>query len=170
MTSQVDRIQIHAMPPAAPGHCALCGTTQGPVIDFGMNMEFFGVIYFCVENCLVNIANAFDYHSPRQWKMLMNQMENQRQEINELRDENEQLRTSIDSLAGLSIISSIDSTPEFDVDKVLEEPEPEPDRNPDQLAFDFSAGEDGLTEQNDERGPTSIHYDDNELEKFFDSI
>lgn len=156
MTTQLDRIQVVDAPPAAPGHCALCGTTEGPMVDFGMNVEFYGVVYFCVDNCLVQLANSFDYHSPRQWKMVMNQVENQRDEINQLRDQNEQLRHAIDSFTPLSSLQHVGSVPELDVDALYHEPEPESG----QLAFDFSEPGDGSSQQVDERRPADVLRDD----------
>lgn len=172
MTSQLSRVQIVDAPPELPGKCAVCGTTQGPMIDFGMFMEFYGYVYFCVESCMVEIANAFDYHSPRQWKMMMNQVEDQRNEINELRDQNEQLRVAVDSLAPLASLHLIDSVPELDVDEVLKEPESEPE----QLSFDFDgesergeAGEEGSTQQNDEPRPSYLR-DDLSIDDFLADI
>lgn len=156
MTNALSRIQVVDAPPAAPGHCALCGTTQGPMVDFGMNMEFYGVIYFCIENCLVELANSFDYHSPRQWKMLMNQIDDQREELNKLRDQNEQLLNTIDHINSYRGISPVDRVPELDMEQVLTEPSPEPE----QLAFDFSEEGDGSSEQVDEQRPADLLSDD----------
>lgn len=165
MTSSLGRIQIVDAPPAAPGHCAICGTTQGPMVDFGMNVEFFGVIYFCVAGCLVELANSFDYHSPRQWKMVMNQIKDQQDELNQLRDQNEQLRSDLGSISRLSGLSSISRVPELDVDALREEPQ--------QLSFDFdggdSEGESRPTQQNDEPGPTDVR-DDFSVDDFLRNI
>lgn len=155
MTSGVSRIQIVEAPPAAPGHCALCGTTRGPMVDFGMELEFFGVVYFCIENCLTELANSFEYHSPRQWKMLMNQIDDQRNELNQLRDQNEQLRSDLGSIARLSGLSDISRTPELDVDSLRQEPE--------QLSFDFNSGDSEREERpaksNDEPGSSDVRDD-----------
>lgn len=129
------------------------------MIDFGMDFEFYGVVYFCVDTCMVELANSFDYHSPRQWKMMMNQVEDQRDELNELRDQNEQLRNAIDSLTPLASLHLISSVPELDVDKVLAEPDPAPE----QLAFDFTEEGNGSSEPVDEQRPASVRHDDSEL-------
>lgn len=166
MTTQLDRIQVLDAPMAAPGHCAICGSTSGRMVDFGMNVEFYGVIYFCVDNCLVELANSFEYHSPRQWKMLMNQIEDQRDEINGLRDQNEQLRADMGALARISGLSDIDRTPELDVAAIAQEPDSEPK----QLSFDFTGGEESDTRQDDEPRSANILDNDDDLEKFFGSI
>lgn len=159
------RVQVVDAPPAAPGKCVICGTTSGPMIDIGMDMEFYGAIYFCVENCMVELANSFDYHSPRQWKMMMNQIEAQRDEINQLRDQNEQLRSAVDSLTPLASLYSVDRVPELDVAALYQESEPEPE----QLTFDFSEERDGSSEQVDERRSSDLR-DDVSIDDFLRDI
>lgn len=147
MTSLLDRFQlIEGTPPALPGKCAVCGTTAGPMIDFGLELDFYGVVYLCVDNCMVQLANAFEYRSPRQWRMLMNQINDQRDEINKLRDQNEQLTSALTAITAVSRIPSIDRTSELDVDAVSQDSE----QRSEQLAFDFAAGEDTDSKQNDE--------------------
>lgn len=174
MTASLDRIQIQEAPMAAPGHCALCGTTQGPVVDFGMEMEFYGVIYFCIDNCLVQLANAFDYHSPRQWKMMMAQINEQRDEINALRDENERLNIAINSLTDLSGRVPVNRTAELDLDEVLNDPIQESEPDPNQLSFDFTGGESSTPEQVAESGSTDLSDDatdnDDEFSRIFKDI
>lgn len=159
------RVQIVDAPPAAPGHCAICGTTTGPMVDIGLNLEFYGVVYFCVENCLVELALSFDYHSPRQWAKAVDQINAQRDEINQLRDQNEQLRSAIDSITPLTSPYSIDRVPELDVDALYKEPDPEPE----QLAFDFTEEGDRSSEQVDERRPADL-CDDVSIDDFLADI
>lgn len=42
-------------PQVAPANCAICGSVNRPVIDFQMQVEFYGAVYFCVE-CIVAAA------------------------------------------------------------------------------------------------------------------
>lgn len=168
--SLLSRIQVLEAPMAAPGHCAICGTSQGPVIDFGMFMEFYGVVYLCVENCMVELANSFDYHSPRQWKLAMDQVADQRQEINSLRDQNEQLRSTIISFNELSRLTHIDRTSEFDVDSLPANPSPRIPVDPEQLSFDFTDGEDAASKQDDEQRLTDVHHDDDDFESYFNNL
>lgn len=172
MTVSVGRIQIQEAPMAAPGHCALCGTTQGPVVDFGMEMEFYGVIYFCIDNCLVQLANSFDYHSPRQWKMMMAQINEQRDEINALRDENEQLNITINSLASLSERVPISRTAELDLDALNSAAEQESESDPNQLSFDFTGGEESTPEQVTKSGPSDVrvYASTDDLGEYFKDI
>lgn len=165
MTNALSRIQVVDAPPAAPGKCAVCGTTQGPMVDIGMNLEFYGVVYFCVDNCLVELANSFDYHSPRQWEMIMNQVEAQSGEISQLRDQNEQLRSAVDSLTPLASLHTIDRVPELDVDALYKQPEPDPE----QLAFDFSEEGNRSTEPSHERRSADLR-DDVSIDDFLRDI
>lgn len=55
------RIRILSLPVAAPGICCLCGSATKPVIDFGKNLDEFGAVYFCIEDCLREIADAMGY-------------------------------------------------------------------------------------------------------------
>lgn len=166
MTSQLSRIQILDAPMAAPGHCAICGGSVGQMVDFGMNVEFYGVIYFCVENCMVELANAFEYHSPRQWKMMMNQIEDQRNELNALRDRNEALENAMAASDRLHSFITPSRTPEFVMDLEPEEKRDEPE----QLSFDFTDGKDTAPKQDDERGSTDIFRDDSLDGLLFDDI
>jgi hypothetical protein len=44
------RFQVLDRPLAAPGKCACCGAVDRPVIDFGFDLDFYGVVYICVED------------------------------------------------------------------------------------------------------------------------
>ena len=41
-----------------PGTCIVCGSADKPVLDFGMSLEFHGVVYFC-RDCITEAALAF---------------------------------------------------------------------------------------------------------------
>lgn len=49
------RFKITERPFAAPGKCAVCGAVDRPVVDFGLNIEWYGRVYFCTE-CLTEVA------------------------------------------------------------------------------------------------------------------
>ena len=54
--SQINgRFQYLERPAALPGKCACCGAVDKPVIDFGFDLDFYGVIYLCVD-CLGEAA------------------------------------------------------------------------------------------------------------------
>lgn len=52
------RFQIYASPLVSPGKCAVCGAVNQPVIDFGLNIDFYGAVMLCVTNCLPEAAKA----------------------------------------------------------------------------------------------------------------
>lgn len=89
---------IQGSPPALPGCCISCGTTQGPFIDWGMQLEGYGAVYLCAAE-LLQISNELGYHSPGQWKTLMEEKNAQYAELSAVRDENEQLLVALDTLA-----------------------------------------------------------------------
>lgn len=159
VNTALSRIQVVEAPPAAPGHCAICGTTQGPMVDFGMDFEFYGVVYFCVDNCLVELANSFDYHSPRQWQAAVDYIERLKKERDELREQNDQLRSTVSSLNSFAGLAPIDRVPELDVDALHQEPESAPE----QLAFDFTEEGDGTPESNDERRSPDVFDDERDI-------
>lgn len=49
------RFQLLDRPLIAPGKCAVCGTTERAVVDFGAYVDWFGAIYLCVS-CLTEAA------------------------------------------------------------------------------------------------------------------
>lgn len=49
------RFQLMDRPLIAPGKCAVCGTTERAVVDFGAYVDWFGAIYLCVS-CLAEAA------------------------------------------------------------------------------------------------------------------
>lgn len=56
------RFTVYARPDAPPGRCIVCGATQRPVIDFGVDVEWadngYGRAYFC-EDCITEAASKF---------------------------------------------------------------------------------------------------------------
>lgn len=50
------RFKLLERPFAHPGKCAVCGATSRPVIDFDLDLEDYGVVYFCVQ-CLTQVAH-----------------------------------------------------------------------------------------------------------------
>lgn len=65
MTEQVlpellptSRFQIMPSPIVSPGKCAVCGAVDQPVIDFGLNIDFYGAVLICVTSCVPEAARA----------------------------------------------------------------------------------------------------------------
>lgn len=149
---------------ASPGKCSVCGTTSGSMIDWGMESDFYGVVYICVDTCFREIATILDYYSAGQVEHIKEQFENLTEAQTELVAYNKELENAVSALTDLRIIA--------------------PDGiNPDQLSFDFSVEKDtdaesGTNEgadsgnvkprarkersikQTDEQGSGSVHHDD----------
>ena len=86
------RIVVHNVPPAAPGKCVVCGfggKDDRVYIDFGFDLDFYGVVYFCSE-CMTEVANGIGFVSADQYVRM--QTENMK-----LHD---QLRTALDERDG----------------------------------------------------------------------
>jgi hypothetical protein len=52
------RFSILERPILSPGVCAVCGTAERQVVDFGLDLEFYGRVYFC-RDCTIQIGTAF---------------------------------------------------------------------------------------------------------------
>lgn len=42
------RFKVVPEPNIMPGKCAVCGGVRGPVVDFGLNIQFYGAVFLCV--------------------------------------------------------------------------------------------------------------------------
>ena len=42
------RFRILDEPNIMPGKCAVCGGVRGPVVDFGLNIQYYGAVMLCV--------------------------------------------------------------------------------------------------------------------------
>jgi hypothetical protein len=141
----LDKVQlIQGTPPAAPGKCVVCGTTEGPQIDINFDIDFYGAVYFC-RNCLTQVANALEYKSPSQWRMAQEELQAKRDEIHKWRTMYDELKSALDSANVLrDFVSRIDglaSVPVEDTTKpaeVAEQP----------------------VKQNSKRRPSNVQHDD----------
>lgn len=53
------RFQTYPSPVSSPGKCAVCGAVDRPVVDFGMDIQFYGAVMFCFE-CMASAARTID--------------------------------------------------------------------------------------------------------------
>lgn len=51
------RFKYSERPMASPGKCAVCGAVDKPVIDFGMDLDFYGAVLMCTE-CIRGAAEV----------------------------------------------------------------------------------------------------------------
>lgn len=58
MTAQTSsRFKVLERPFVAPGKCAVCGAVDKPVVDFGFDLDWYGVVYFCLD-CMTEISKT----------------------------------------------------------------------------------------------------------------
>lgn len=50
------RFQYSDRPNVLPGKCAVCGSVERPVIDFGMQLDFYGAVLLCTT-CILEAAS-----------------------------------------------------------------------------------------------------------------
>lgn len=97
------RFQVLENPPSAPSKCAFCGIGHNDdgrrlFIDTSLDLDFYGVVYMC-STCLNEIAESLGYISNDKWDGLKLKLDHTQMENNELKGENEGLRTAIISLS-----------------------------------------------------------------------
>lgn len=56
------RFQWVERPVAAPGKCISCGSANRSCVDFGLNFDLYGAVYFC-EDCIGAAARVFGFKS-----------------------------------------------------------------------------------------------------------
>lgn len=153
------RARILNAPILAPGTCFLCGASRSDdrsYIDFGKDIDFVGVIYFC-SFCFTEIANQLGCLTPEQSIQLENELESARKRILEFETKDRALNDAIATLrnTGLFSDSSVPvagsiTTPAVD-QKSGERPQ---DSIQPELVFD---GTDNEPEQSDSKqGPSDL--------------
>ncbi len=77
----------------APGKCAGWGGYRETdhYIDFGLELDFYGVVYLCLEVCFIEVANQLGFLSP-------NQAESQEARIESYRGHTEVLQGKLTAL------------------------------------------------------------------------
>ncbi len=101
------RFQVSPVPVALPGKCVVCGSVGGDgrqFVDFGFDIDFYGVVYFC-SPCIAECARAVGFvphHEAVELQRLLGENENR---LREVLDECSNLRAAVDALtaAGYSI-------------------------------------------------------------------
>lgn len=148
--------RFHILKPTqlvGPGKCAVCGKFSGDhFIDFGLELDFYGVVYICVSDCFREMANLQEYFSPNQHKMALAELADKRDELNTALDKIEVLENVIYGLRSLG-----DSSASSSSDVVVVE-QPVEIQGPDNTKPAKSAKR--SDESVDERGSTDLLNDD----------
>lgn len=95
-----DRIQVLPRPIMSPGKCIVCGSADREVIDFGMDLEYYGVPYFCCA-CIIEAATKFDVVPGEHYRKLED-------ELNVLKANTEKVQQYVDDLSSDIARSSAD--------------------------------------------------------------
>lgn len=103
MEITLSKVQITNGCPAQPGCCAVCGTSTGRFIDFGLFLEFYGVVYICVDGCFRDLANTLGALTEQQSESL--QMQNQ-VFAEKIAQQAEKLAAYEDALRAITVINS----------------------------------------------------------------
>ena len=87
MSTSLSRFQIvEGNPPHLPHKCSVCGSISGTFIDFGLDLEFYGTVYLCVDNCIKQLTHELGYATPKQRALYQESESRLRKENNDLRD------------------------------------------------------------------------------------
>lgn len=139
-----DRIQVLEVPVALPAKCGICGFAGSDgrtYVDFGLDVDWYGVVYFC-STCFQTAGNALGYCSPAQTLELKIQVEGLLDKSQRVEAENARLRAALDA---------IDFLPRSDISssKAAKSEPKESDKN-----------ESGSSKSTAKSGPANIFEDD----------
>lgn len=152
----------------APGKCAGCGGfTKRRFVDFGLELDFYGVVYLCLEVCFTEVANKLGFLSPVQTQELNAKLKSYRGHFDVLQDKLSKLegvRDAIDSYHGGSSISDsvVESSDSGTVHQGSSDEGVEAEGPVDSGS---ETGQSGSPESIDVGGPPDVR-DDDSLEQF----
>jgi hypothetical protein len=118
------RIQILNTPVAAPGTCVICGSAgddNRSFIDFGLNIDYFGVIYFCTI-CFAEIAVACNFVDNTHYRELLQRNQELTEALEQAQLRNESLNDTFRKhFAGDSPVDTLrDTSDHYEVSRTLE--------------------------------------------------
>lgn len=99
------RFKAVEFPTALPGCCYTCRTHEGPFIDTGIQEDMFGAIYLCLK-CISEMANEFNFATPRQVESLNRRLQKRFEETQFLKSQNEALKEENNGLR-MAVASSV---------------------------------------------------------------
>lgn len=150
--------------PISPNKCMACGSFHGTFIDFGLNDDWYGAVYFC-SACVTDMASQLGYVSSNEKDKFIAKIDEYVEKIKELEKEKDVYKNAVAALEsfmrGNSDAGTISVTPV----EVIQTPVTE------QLSIDFesSGDEQRSVEQDDVKGSSSVR-DDDSLDQFINTI
>lgn len=152
----------------APGKCAGCGGfTKRRFVDFGLELDFYGVVYLCLEVCFTEVANKLGFLSPEQTIELKAKLSERAATILEqqlMLDKLEAVRDAIDNYRSGGVVATLasDSGDSGDVHQGSGDERVEAEGSVDSGS---ETGQSGSPESIDVGGPPDVR-DDDSLEQF----
>lgn len=101
------RFKILDYPHALPCKCVVCGSGGGDgrkFVDFGFDLDYYGVVYFCTT-CFTEPLNIQGWLSPPQVETIKAEMSLQETRLSEMEYENVRLRGALSQLDFLGTCS-----------------------------------------------------------------
>lgn len=158
MVDLLGRVQlVKGTPPAPPGKCVICGGVgdkDSEFIDFGFEIDFYGVIYFCMP-CIFEATSVLGLVSQQKYEDLQKQLELQEAAIKSLQLENGELYGVLGSLNKLSLFNSSASKQSDVVEVVQEQP-----KSTEQDSRKSTTAKPRLVKQVNESGSSSVRNND----------
>lgn len=127
MTYSLDRVRVvHGTPPASPGKCVICGNCgdkDSKFIDFGFDIDFYGVVYFC-KDCINQVLTILMYVPIEELEKVVSEKIEVQFKLEALEAQNKELLSVIDSLQRHGFAAPVTDPEQSDVvAPVPEEPE-----------------------------------------------
>lgn len=159
VTTKLGRVQlVIGTPPMSPGQCVICGTpgnSETQFIDTGWDVDFYGVVYFCMD-CIKEAAAVLSMVPVEKLTEAVDSLKATEFQLEALKDENESLRRVISDLRshGFSISDSVSDTDSSEpvVDERQEKSEP--------VSRKTDAAKSRSTKQTNVSGSTNVRVND----------
>lgn len=136
-----------------PGKCACCGTSRGTFVDWGTQIDWYGSVYLCLENCFREACNIFGFLNPAQADKLHEQTSKLLEDNFKLIHENGELKNAVASLNEL-LNSDSDLNRDYSSGSETESKKlPDP-------SGPVEKTKRRVDEQTNEQGSTSVQYND----------
>jgi hypothetical protein len=164
MHTALSKVQVYkGTPPCQPGKCAICGTCgdeNSEFLDFGLELDFYGVVYFCMTCVMSDVLDALDLVTRTRLIEVQDELEQEKFKYGALLTDNEELRGVLESLTrfrnSASDSGSDSDSEQFVVDEVIKEPESKPEP----AVRKTTATKSRPVKQANERGSTNVRNND----------
>jgi hypothetical protein len=156
----LDKVQfIKGTPPCQPGKCAICGNCgdgNSEFLDIGLELDYYGVVYFCSTCVYGDILKALDLVTREKYQELEGRLTEVTAEYLRLRIEKEELKNALGAVVNNF---SPPANPDSEQLNVVETPQPAT-QNTKPTSRKTTAAKSGPAKQNDESGSKRVQHDD----------